>query len=369
MIFLQQAFPIPELPPRHEASMMNAGSFLCIGLALSLGLLACRGPVEVNRRAKIEKVGGSENAAVGSPLPSPPVPPPAATEKAPENSAKKVAELPPVALAKPFPGDTYGCKEPYEQPWKCENFLLNNVGQGSFLSIQRPGARYLLSAPHGWYDAGTDAITYSIFPKDIPETYPVWSQLIAHSFRGNSPAQTQHNVNRPSTLTNDVCTNPANLATSAMVFAAYANHLQRLSPQPALYFEIHGQSEPGLEASLEVATERVTAAEATTIRKIFQEELQKAGITGVNVGIEPLDTIFFNAGQTKQCGAIDRVKPAPAVHAEIPRLMREGDEAQLKSARFFRAALTRLAQEVFPVGRAPVPSTSAFQRVSFESLP
>ncbi len=343
-----------------------------IFIILGLTLVSCAAPMDVNRRVLTEKTKGEQAGAEAQKAPTPTDNNPDGQVLPPNTSSmptgKPKLELPAVALAKPFPGDTYGCKEPYEKPWTCENFMINNVGQGSFLSLQRPGAKFLLAAPHGWFDVGTDAITYSIFPKDIPESYPVWSQLIAHSFRGNSPAQTQHNVNRPSTLTNDVCTNPANLATSAMVYQAYSAHMDKLAPKPQLYFEIHGQSEPGLEASLEVATERVTAAEATQIRKIFQEEMQKAGISGVNIVIEPLDTIFFNAGQTKQCGAIDHIKPAPAIHTEIPRIMREGDEAQLKSARFYRAALNRLALEVFGSGRAPVTTQAQLNVVNFSAI-
>lgn len=289
--------------------------------------------------------------------PPPPMPP------------AKIPELPAVTLVKPFPGDTYGCKDPYQKPWACENVTLNGVAQGSFLTIQRPEAKYLLAAPHGWFDAGTDVITHSIFPASIPAGYPVWSQMIAHSFRGNAASGLQHNVNRPSTLNNDVCTNPAALATSKMVYDLYRGHMDRLASKPALYFEIHGQSEPGLEASLEVATERITAAEAEKVRKIMNEELAKAGIAGIQVVIEPVDTIFFNAGQTKQCGSINHVNPGPAIHTEIPRILREGDEAQLKTAKFYRATLNRLAVEVFPPNRTPVTAPAGAMLIDFDPIP
>jgi len=302
--------------------------------------------------AQPESTEGGSKEATPAPKPATPVP-----------------ELPAVTLVTPFPGDTYGCKEPYQKPWVCENVTLNGMAQGSFLTIQRPEAKYLLAAPHGWFDAGTDTITHSIFPSSIPAGYPVWSQMIAHSFRGNAPSGLQHNVNRPSTLTNDVCTNPAALATSKMVYDTYKAHMDRLASKPALYFEIHGQSEPGLEASLEVATERITAAEAEKVRKIINEELAKAGITGITVVIEPVDTVFFNAGQTKQCGSINHVTPGPAIHTEVPRIMREGAEAQLKAAKFYRAALNRLAIEVFPVTRAPVATPTGAMLLDLGAIP
>jgi|GEM_PF-6340614 len=293
-------------------------------------------------------------------------------EKKPDPKADPVtpvkASLPAVTLSKPFPGDTYGCKNPYQAPWVCENVTINGVEQGSFLTLLRPGARYLLAAPHGWFDAGTDAITHSVFPLSIPAGYPVWSQLIAHSFRGNAPSGLQHNVNRPSTLTNDVCTDPAALAIPKLVYQQYRGHMDRLALKPALYFEIHGQNEPGLEANIEVATERVSAAEAEKVRKIMNEELVKAAIAGISIVIEPVDTIFFNAGQTKQCGSINHVTPGPAIHTENPRILREGDAAQLKTASFYRSVLNRLASEVFTPDRKPLPTPAAAMLLDLDAI-
>jgi hypothetical protein len=340
---------------------------LLLGMGIVLSLVNCAQEAAISQRSeKLEQPVTQSPSAEAQPKDSPDVKP---DPKTPTPPVDKVPELPAVTLVKPFPGDTYGCKDPYQKPWACENLTLNGVAQGSFLTIQRPEAKYLLAAPHGWFDAGTDAITYSIFPATIPAGYPIWSQMIAHSFRGNAPSGLQHNVNRPSTLTNDVCTNPANLATSKMVYDAYKAHMDRLALKPALYFEIHGQSEVGLEASLEVATERITAAEAEKVRKIFSEELAKAGITGINIVIEPVDTVFFNAGQTKQCGSINHVTPGPAIHTEIPRVMREGDEAQLKSAKFYRAALNRLALEVFPPTRTPVAAPAGAMLLDLGAIP
>ncbi len=344
----------------------------CIALLSSLVWMSCaqhpspHAPV-VTARGEAPQAANSEPT---QPTTTEPNGVPAKPEDKPKTPpAEAPVELPAVTLIKPFPGDTYGCKNPYQKPWACENVTLNGVEQGSFLTIQRPEAKYLLAAPHGWFDAGTDAIVHSIFPANIPAGYPVWSQMIAHSFRGNAPSGLQHNVNRPSTLTNDVCTNPASLATSKMVYDVYMGHMDRLTKQPALYFEIHGQNEPGLEASLEAATERVSAAEAEAVRKIMTEELGKAGIAGIKVVIEPVDTIFFNAGQTKQCGSINHVTPGPAIHTEIPKIMREGDAAQLKTAVFYRALLNRLAKEVFTPTRKPVTTPTAAMLVDFESIP
>jgi hypothetical protein len=348
--------------------MKHTKVLLCMGLMVLL--TNCARPSEISQRSeKQEQAATQTSEGNAAPAPAAADEPEKKNDTAPSMPAASIPELPPVSLVKPFPGDTYGCKEPYQKPWACENLMVNGVAQGSYLTIQRPNARYLLAAPHGWFDAGTDAIAHSIFPATVPTGYPIWSQMIAHSFRGNAPSGLEHNVNRPSTLNNDVCTNPANLATSKMVYDAYKAHMDRLAPKPALYFEIHGQSEAGLEASLEVATERISSAEAEKVRKILNEELARAGIAGITVVIEPVDTVFFNAGQTKECGSINHVNPGPAIHTEIPRIMREGDEAQLKSAKFYRAALNRLATEVFPLTRAPIPAAAGAMLLDMSAIP
>jgi len=265
--------------------------------------------------------------------------------------------LTPVTLFRAF-DDTYGCKGPYPEPWTCENVSINGQEQGSFLTIARPDARYLLAAPHGWFDAGTDTIAASIFPSTMAGQSSVWSTMIAHSFRGNAPSGLSHNVNRPSLLNNDSCQDLPALNTSKMVYDRYKGHMDRLISQAALYFEIHGQSEPGLESIIEVATARVTAAEAEAIKRIMTEELAKAAIEGIEIRIEPVEEVFFNAGLTKQCGAINHIGSAPSVHTENPRQMREGEEAQLKTAIFYRGVLLRLASEIFPTSRPVLNSPS-----------
>ena len=254
----------------------------------------------------------------------------------------------PEVLRKPFPGDEYGCKPPFEAGWVCENVWIKGQEQGSFLTVKRNGARYLVAAPHGWFDAGTDIILYNMFPNQGSEGAS-WSQLIAHSFRGHAPSRLKHNVNRPNSFNLDVCKDLPELEISKLVYQEYQKNLDHLAQKIRLYVEIHGQNEPGLEANIEVATERVSADEAKRIRVIMNEEMVKVGITGVQVVIEPLDIIFFNAGQNKDCGAINYVDPAPVIHAENPDVMRDSDEALIRTILFYRRVLTRVAAEIYPL--------------------
>jgi hypothetical protein len=71
----------------------------------------------------------------------------------------------------------------------------------------------------------------------------------------------------------------------------------------------------------------------------------------------------------KQCGSINHVAPGPAIHTEIPHIMREGDEAQLKSAKFYRAALNRLPLEVFPPTRAPIVPADGDMLLDLSAIP
>ncbi len=254
----------------------------------------------------------------------------------------------PTEVGNPFPGDSFGCRTPYPEPWLCENFQVNGVDQGSFLWVRRPDSRYLLVAPHGRFDKGTAAIAYSIFPPVMVEGGPVWSQLVAHSFRSQSPSGLQHNVNRPSTLNLDVCSHPPELKVSQLVYQRFTEILDQLVQKPGLYFEIHGQDDPELKTTIEVATVRLSADQALKVREIMNQELDKAGIKGISVTIEPLDKVKYSASKAKICGSIQHIAPTPVIHSEIPKSMRQGEDAQLQTAQFFRALLNRLALEVFP---------------------
>ncbi len=257
------------------------------------------------------------------------------------------SELPSQSLIHPFSKSSFACLTSYPASWSCQDFTLEGVAQGSFLSLARPGTRYLVAAPHGGYDAGTESIVFNLFSEEDPESRFFWSQIIAQDFRGGNPSGQAHNVNRPSTLNQDTCADIPELQNSQKVYEAFRDHLKRLAPRPTVYVEIHGQSKVGLENRLEIATARISAAEASTIRQILAEELARAQITDIEIAIEPIDKIYYNAGLTKVCGSIQFVSPSPAIHLEVPLSMREGDEALLRSTLVFRAFLHRLAIEIF----------------------
>jgi hypothetical protein len=132
------------------------------------------------------------------------------------------------------------------------------------------------------------------------------------------------------------------------VWEAYRQYLDRLLKSPALYVEIHGQSQIGLENTIEVASYGIGFTAARQIQRIMQEELQHFGLAQIRIKIEPIDTIFFNAGQTKRCGSIAHIAPSPSLHFELPFSLRLSPKSQLRTAQLFRSILGRLSRDVFP---------------------
>lgn len=246
--------------------------------------------------------------------------------------------------------DTYGCKGNLPVAVACENIMINDVAQGSIMRITREAARNLLVAPHGWFDAGTDLLVANIIslPGSEDQSLVNWGQVIAHSFRGNAPSGLSHNVNRPSLLDNDTCQDMPELATSKLVYEQFRTRLDQTVKNPGIYFEIHGQSEQGLENTIEIATERVAPSEAQMIAAILKEELNRQGFDQIQVVIEPVDEVFFNAGLTKLCGSISHVAPSLALHAENPGILRQDPETIMKTAKVYHELLKRIELEVYP---------------------
>lgn len=232
--------------------------------------------------------------------------------------------------------------------------MIETEAQGSFLTKSRPDAPYLVAAPHGRFDIETESIVANLFEgKAGTSSEPApFGSLVAYSFREHSPSGIAHNVNRPSTLTNDTCLDKPELAKSKLVFESYMAHLVTLlgGTQCKLYVEIHGQSVFWLASTIDTATSNITADQARQIKAIAEEELVNAGFSSndLKMAIEPIDYVYFNANPTKQCGSIARLAPCPALHAEIPAKMRRDTASVEKSVRFFDAALRRIAAEVIP---------------------
>jgi len=258
------------------------------------------------------------------------------------------------ALFAPFTKGDWRCApaSAYEdRGFRCEELTLDGEGQGSFLLRHRPAARHVVAAPHGRFDASTETLAANLFTGSSASSEDSsWSTLIAYSFRTGSPSGLAYNVNRPSLLDEDTCQPRPELEKPARVFDAYMERLDELEEGAALdlYVELHGQSEPGLESTIEVATARLSQDQARRVKQILTDELRSAGYSSSDciVTLEPLDRIRFSAGMAKRCGSLGRVAPAAALHLEMPHRLRRS--ANLSRTRvFLERALTRIGVELF----------------------
>lgn len=249
----------------------------------------------------------------------------------------------------PFEEDTCGCVRPVPRPWKCETFEIAGVPQGAFLFRFAKEARFVVAAPHGWFDSNTDKIVANLTEQATldPPLREKISRLIAHSFRGNCETGFAYNVNRPSLLNVDQCglsSSTPGIAAATEVYRRFATLLDDLGqgPQVDFYVEIHGHNESRVGDRIEIATARLSMKETEEIKRIFYAKQNilgrlvrpqgPQGATGpqatvwIPVDIEPLDEVFFGAGRAKECGSIGHVSPAPVLHIELPKSLRTDDQ-------------------------------------------
>lgn len=260
----------------------------------------------------------------------------------------------PDGLSVPFSERHCGCRAASSGDLSCEDFALNDVRLGSFLFSRPTNRLYIVAAPHGGYDTNTDLIVANVFGPGFGDeaTNAQWGKVVAYGFRGICNTALRPNVNRPNLLGRDGCRQDPrdqDIAKATKVYARYVELLDSYGPRDSqkLYVEIHGQSTPGLESTIEIATERVSQTEAQRIREIFQQEASVLrlpnGVT-INIAIEPLERIRWNAIPTKDCGSVRHVAPTPAIHAETPAILRSDERSNL-SILYFTRVLSRIASD------------------------
>ena len=191
-------------------------------------------------------------------------------------------------------------------------------------------AGLLVVAPHGSFDGNTDRIALEV-ARHLRTGHLIARQFAADGLRVN--------VNRPTEGAHRACDAEIHSPRAAEVFELYRRSVVAASGDRPLrlYVEIHGNNDPRLMQTVEIATRGVTAEQARSLKRIFAEELAHArarhsGMPDPRVLVEPDDPLIMAAGCAKRHGLLGK-HPLPRVlHLELPRALREGSAIPATSA-------------------------------------
>jgi hypothetical protein len=187
----------------------------------------------------------------------------------------------------------------------------------------RPG--FVIGAPHGRSDAGTDRISVELARR-------TGFGLVVATYADLDSGR-RLNVNRPTeglqgaSPSQEVATEQAR-----QVFEAYVGRVKDVAQGPLLlYVELHGNGRNESAGRIEIATVGVSREEAWRLRTLL-ELVRDAHLGGkpevprLDVLVEPLDRLYYTASAAKQVGILRL--PQWAIHIELPRAARtSGREA------------------------------------------
>ncbi len=178
----------------------------------------------------------------------------------------------------------------------------------------------LVAAPHGTFDINTDALAIAVARK-LGSGYIV--------FRGDTPARTRINVNRPTEGAGRACANEDRTERARTVYETYVRLMRTASGGASLawYVELHGNADPRTADRIEVATKGVSAADAAEMKRRYPAILTAAQresppFPTLELWVEPADRILFAASCTKTLGILSGDGFARALHFEFPRSAR-----------------------------------------------
>jgi len=184
----------------------------------------------------------------------------------------------------------------------------------------------LIAAPHGTFDAYTDALAVSV-AGHLGAGY-----VVARHF---TPNRVRINVNRPTEGAFSACANEAQTERAADVYAGYRAVVMRAASAGPLdlYVELHGNSNPRSAQYVEVATVGMSDAQARRAKDAFPVMLERArqrapAYPDLELLIEPIDRLNFTASCAKKLGIFAGEPVRRGVHVELPRAAREGDALQ-----------------------------------------
>ncbi len=200
---------------------------------------------------------------------------------------------------------------------------------GQLTQIDR-ASRYLIAAPHGEHDRNTAAIVRE-FCAQVP-----WDCLIAEGFRRNGAMV---NVNRP--------TEGRRLAETKVtprakrVYERYRARAKQLTPELALYVEVHGNAHVETRNTIDIATVGIQRSEARVLARALRKSLHASGLK-LRVRVDVLEPIRYKASHARSFGMLGTVDKA--LHIELPQSAR--DEGLDKTIAALTAALPNIANEL-----------------------
>lgn len=193
-------------------------------------------------------------------------------------------------------------------------------GQGS-LSAQKGRAGYVIGAPHGTTDAGTDTIGLDLARRTG------FGAAVGRGFGKLDAEGRRYNVNRP---TEGVPGAPPRTETETpaarRVFEAYNRTVAEASQGALrLYVEIHGNAHEDTAGRVEIATVGLDKEDAWQVKTLL-ELIRDSYLRGrpetprLEIFVEPVDTLRYSASASKSGGMLGRSERS--LHVELPKVAR-----------------------------------------------
>lgn len=182
----------------------------------------------------------------------------------------------------------------------------------------RPGL--VIGAPHGRSDAGTDRLSVELARR-------TGFGLVVATYADLDAGRRRLNVNRPTEgVPGGSPSEEVSTAEARQAFEAYMGRVKEVARGPLhLYVEIHGNGRQESAGRIEIATVGVSREDAWLLRTLL-ELVRDAHLGGkpeiprLDVLVEPLDRLYYNASAVKQVGIFKL--PQRAIHIELPRVAR-----------------------------------------------
>ncbi len=218
----------------------------------------------------------------------------------------------------------------------------SSLARGQFVALRgRPGL--VIGAPHGNSDDGTDSISRELAKRTG------FGLVLATGFARIDSHGRRFSVNRP---TEGIPGRPRGEEVyseeARLVYEAYVERVREVAQGPIrLLVELHGSARQESAGRIEIATVGVDRQEAWRLRTLL-ELIRDAHLRvwseapHLEVLVEPLDRLHWNATGAKQIGALRL--PQQAFHIELPRTARmQGRNAYVEIlAEFLREVATQL---------------------------